>query len=259
MKTYHLLFLAAPLLMGADSVGSRVSALSLPACADSEYLVFNKSAGGFVCQKLSGGTASVPNCAGKLLTVGGSGELRSLACTDKGSATVSQATLTKITALEDSLKTVGTKVTTIETSPVSAASYYAGATKFVTNGMITDANGNVGVTGAANKCVEEFGAGAHMCTVYELYQSVAAGKLTPQMTVATGWVYMASWSTPTASPTEPFNSLNDNCAGYTYKTADQKWTGTAFKWEPVAYNGKFAPKFNAGVACGTSMPIICCK
>lgn len=262
MNKMHLLFLAgvAPLLLGADSVGVRQSALSvLPSCADSEFLVFNKAQGGFVCKGLSGGSAMVPDCTGQLLNSAGTVELPKLGCTAKGSATVSAGTLTKITTLEDNLTKVGTIVTTIETSPPSAASYYAGATANTYKGAIMDAAGNIGVAAAAANCAVEFGAGAHMCSVYELYHSVAQGRIKNTDVVPQGWAYMASWSTPVAGPDEPSNGLNDNCAGYTYPTGDKKWTGTSFSWAQVAFTGRFAPKFIANTKCSDLRKILCCK
>ena len=49
----------------------------------------------------------------------------------------------------------------------------------VPNGAITGNNGATGVAGAANLCatVPACGAGARMCTVYDMYNSVVFGAI----------------------------------------------------------------------------------
>ena len=94
------------------------------------------------------------------------------------------------------------------------------------NGAITGNNGVTGVAGAANLCqtVQGCGAGAHMCTVYELYESAAAGTL--PATISQSWVHMQSWVHNQAAQVPSANGLADNCSGWTYPTGDKLWYGT---------------------------------
>lgn len=267
----------APVLMGAgyyaadeigdnNSIGSlqnELIATTLPKCAENEYLTY--ASGGLTCIALTGGTVSVPDCTGnggQLLTFTTSGEFSKFTCTDKGATALSTTDITTVNNLYQKLVTLGTDLTTIEKSPRQSAAIWVGNTDAKTNGAIAS-NGNTGIAGAADMCASKFGAGAHMCTVYDIYTSVAVGKLSSQTEQAQkAWVYQASWNTPSGlgSGTDPKAGLGENCGGYTYPTGDRAWFGTAFTFTKLA-TMQYAPRFFSGgdAACSATLPVACCK
>ena len=116
---------------------------------------------------------------------------------------------------------------------------------------------------ATKLCVDDYGAGSHMCTVYELYYSATQLKnLDPQVDIAPGgWVYMQSWRRAPTNPVEATAGLADNCGGYTYTfngTDTNQWDGTTFAWT-VDASGVRVPKFYANTLCNVSQPIACCR
>ena len=150
--------------------------------------------------------------------------------------------------------------TTVVQGKGGGAAVFVGTTTTTYKGAINDAAGNIGLSAAANNCAAQFGAGAKMCTIYDIVSSVADGTITPAKTIATSWVYAANWKDPIGTPnSEPKAGLSDNCAGYTYPTGDKKWAGTAFTWAQVTFTGRFAPKFVSDSKCSDLKPIACCK
>ena len=106
-----------------------------------------------------------------------------------------------------------------------------------------------------------------MCTVYDMYHSVATGVITQGTNVTRGWVFMASWQN--AIGTDPLAGQGDNCGGYTYPTSDRKWNGTQVAWDFTldVNNNKTtikALKFfmgggNTQAGCNATAPIVCCN
>jgi hypothetical protein len=144
---------------------------------------------------------------------------------------------------------------------------YVGLTPTAVNGAMDSGNGQnpKGLASAATLCTNTYGAGAHMCSVLEIYESAATGVFTQQADVAAGaggWVYMEGWNgEPVAggAASEPGAGLTDNCASYTYPTGDRFWKGTAFQWATQTFSGIKMPKLNVAVGCATKLPIVCCK
>lgn len=256
VKSFGFLVSAVLLIAcGSEGAGGTGTTLQLKTCNAGQVLSTDAS-GQFVCKDLPAGAVSLPACDPN--TGGVTADGKALSCTDRN---VTDSNVTDVTNRLNTIRNTITDLTnrtTVVQNKGGTAAVFVGTSKATTNGMITDANGNIGVAAAANVCVAEFGAGARLCSVYDIYNSIVSGKITPQQTVLESWVYLEAWTQVTGA-TELANGLNENCAGFTYKTADQKWTGTVFKWEPVAYNGKYAPKFTSGLACGSIRPIACCK
>ncbi len=129
------------------------------------------------------------------------------------------------------------------------------------NGAITGKNGVTGVASAASLCqaVSGCGTGAHMCTVYELYESAAAGTL--PTTISQSWVHMQSWQHNNAAQIPTASGLADNCSGWTYGLDDKRWYGTTVEWKNAA-SGQKALHFASGpgvVPCSARFPIACCR
>jgi hypothetical protein len=143
-----------------------------------------------------------------------------------------------------------------------AVATWIGNTTKTTGGQITHANVANGLPAATASCNDEF-PGSHMCAAYEIYMSVVTGKFKSGTAVPQAWVYAPSWQTPgtnAAASKMPLDGLADNCAGYTYPTHDQGWTGVAFEWAQSPITG-FTLYWHGGqnAQCNTTRPIACCK
>jgi len=265
----------APLLAGADTAQLQQDVVvnTLPACQSGQYLVYQ--GGGVTCQTIAGGSLMLPNCKGngQILTSAGNGDAGGqLTCTAKGMPSLSGSDITLINTLETDIMTIKTDITQIQNNPPGAASVFVGETAAATlyNGTFA-ANGATGIRNAAAICAAQFGAGAHMCSVYDMYSSVVsagqnpANKFNPAANLPQAWVYQMAWQQPltTTTKNEPSAGLADNCASGQYGTADQGWKGTTVVWEPLQYNNQMALKFpgwgGGAVPCSSMLPIACCK
>ena len=270
MRKLHFAYVLAfaPVLMGADNsdVGSIASALkvnNLPICADNQYLTY--SGGGLACREVVGTMLNVPNCNGKLLTYTKGSEIGVYTCTDKGDGSLSSSEINLITTTYDKLLTFKTIIAGLTPGMKGTAATYCGqyTAGQNPNGAISG-NGVTGIAGAANLCsqVPTCGSGARMCTVYDMYNSVALGKVTAAMTIGQSWVHMSSWQhNGRAGQATPNNGLADNCGGWTYPTGDLQWFGTTVEWK-AAQTGPKALHFASGpgvVGCAQRFPIACCN
>jgi hypothetical protein len=183
-----------------------------------------------------------------------------------------QGFLTTLTMIESQIQMDMATITKIGAGPAAQA-IYVGPSKQATAGRIMYGTATPGVAAAAAQCANDYGAGAHMCTVYEIYYSVALLKNVAATTdIPASWVYMQSWKTPGSVtkypgvPTvpSPYQGLSDNCGGYTQATTGgpgtNVWTGTAFNYT-AGYLGvsTYNPRFVASTSCATSLPIACCQ
>ena len=255
--------MVAPLLLacGSDNTGGGTTYAAFPDCkGEANQALATDTTGQLVCRTLPAGTASVPDCSGPdvALTYGPSG----FSCVPRNVVDASTKTLLDtLTQVEQKIVDYGTQVTKLGTGPGTQAAY-VGLTKTNVTGRITSGN-LVGIPAATALCATDYGAGSHMCTVYELYYSAALLKnLDPMVDIAPGgWVYMQSWRKAPANPVEPSAGLADNCAGYTYSFQNvdtNQWNGTTFAWT-VGASGIRGPKFYANTQCNVPQPIACCR
>ena len=226
----------------------------------------------------------LPDCqAGQLITVGANGTVSCISVAASfmppscpmgyvlnavaGQVScVPQGTGTTDTVLRTAINQAVTATAQLQNAVARASSpsrRYVGRTPAAVSGRISSA-GTVGLPAASLQCAAAFGPGSVMCTVYDLYSSVATGVIKPTDTIAKSWVYMASWQS-FGTTTEPTAGLSDNCGGYTSDGMISGWYGAAIKWE-VASTGIPALKVytgptgaNEGAPCGTPLPIACCK
>jgi hypothetical protein len=106
-----------------------------------------------------------------------------------------------------------------------------------------------------------------MCTREEIYESVAAGApaFGGTTTVNQGWIWAPSWDEPvgpvSAPGLVPGSGTGDNCASYTYNTADTNQKGTTMEWKPWGTGRPPAILIKGGnlAACNQIFPIHCCK
>ncbi len=260
----------APLLMvacGQDNAGGSGEFVTLPLCSgDNQVLSTNKD-GQLICKDLPPGATALPDCKkySEALTADGT----KVFCTNRNNETPeSKAALDK---LEESEKLIIQYQMELigkgggPTGPAPRATYcgqYSAAQN--PNGAISDA-GVTGVFAAATLCRKVAGCNpntAKMCTVYDMYHSVATGVVTAAMNIGQSWVHMSAWQhNGIAGQATPNNGLNDNCGGWTYPTGDLKWYGTTVEWK-AAQTGPKALHFASGpgvVGCAQRFPIACCN
>ena len=274
MRKIHMacLLVSATVLIGAghDEFAAKLSALlvsNLPACTDTQYLVYDK-AGSLACRELVGAAPDVPDCAksGQLLTHTGDSGTGGYGCVAPGTESLDAQDITLINQTLTRLLAANVAIADLEgtasTPPrsVQFCGLYAVAAN--PNGAITG-NGVTGAAGAANLCssLPACGAGARMCTVYDMYNSVAMGAITTSTVLQQAWVHMAAWQHNSAMQVPPSSGLGDNCAGWTYSLDDKFWYGTTVEWKD-APSGARALHFASGpgvVACSRRFPIACCK
>jgi len=255
--------LALPLLAGCKGGGTMIvippQGLTLPDCAAGQLISVgqDKVLG---CTQALTTNLSPPSCPAKYALNAFDGNL---VCMPVGTGSTNSD-------LQAAITNVVTKTTNIQNQITNfggggGAARYCGQTSGNTTGRILNGTA-VGVKAAADLCsqVAACGAGSHMCTPYEMFESVSANAITQAQTITKSWVYMASWQNFSATANEPTSGLNDNCGSYTYGTGDLEWRGTAVKWEP-RNNGEKVLKFFTsnrtpeGTLCSASLPIACCK
>ncbi len=275
MRKFHIAYLLvfAPVLMGADTdeFASKIDPLianSLPICAENQFLTY--ASGGLACREVVGAMLNVPDCnkTGQLLTYTKGSEIGVYTCVDKGTESLDAADITLINTTYTRLQSFKTTINNLMPGSRASVAKYCGQYTTPVTGAITGNNAKTGVEGAANLCqtVPACGAGARMCTVYDMYNSVVFNAI--PATLSRSWVNMESWqhNEPGFTKQQPGNGLSDNCAGFTYGTGDFHWYGTTVEWKasPTA-QGKalwFASGPSSGgspSACGTPFPIACCK
>jgi hypothetical protein len=141
-----------------------------------------------------------------------------------------------------------------------ALGIYVGNSTVSTNGAISHAGQPTGLLSAAAYCADTYGAGAHMCTGQEIYNSVLAGVFAVGTAVPKGWMYFPSSvepDGPVQAGNNPQQGQADNCAGYTYPTSHRLWAGIAFEWNANA-GGAWSPFYDV-TGCFTALPIACCQ
>ena len=255
----------APLLMGGADIAQNTSELSLtespPKCTDDQFLVYR--GGALACEAVMGGSVNVTDCKtpNQLLTFSSVGEFAKYSCTDKGSLQLNQTDIDRINMMESTLTLIGTDINAIKAGGKGSAPVYVGVTDTTVNGAMDSGNGQnpKGLASAATLCAAKFGQGAKMCTVYDIYTSIALGSnlLKPGTDVAmNAWVWQSSGN---RGGTEPTANIGENCAHYTYGTGDQGWQGTVFNWTKVTFTQSYAPKFRNSEACNQKHVIACCK
>lgn len=250
----------APLLFacGSEGAGGGGGIVAIPDCTSQPGSVLSTDSNGqLICKALPTGSVSLQNCKpdSEALSSNGTGVF----CVPRNNETTeSRSALENISKSETIVTDLGTRITALGTGP-GAKALYVGQTPTMTNGAIAS-NGATGLNGAAKLCEVTYGTGARMCSVYDIYFSIVAGKITSAKTITKSWVYMESWKNPVAGAQEGTAGISDNCGGYTYPTGDRAWVGTAFSYDKVA-TMLFAPRFHSGseAACSAMLPVACCK
>ncbi|MSP61513.1 MAG: hypothetical protein EXR72_14475 [Myxococcales bacterium] len=199
----------------------------------------------------------VPACGpGRCLTGENNGTLSCIDVTMTNQTVINL--VNDVTALTNKLNALQKQVDNLGKGK---AATYVGVTPDDTNGRIIHANVDVGIASATAYCVDKYGAGAHMCTTYEMYMTVASGIANANMTIPKSWVYAPAWQNPLQGSQQPLGGHGDNCASYTYPTSDRKWSGVAVEWNMNPQKDASALWWQGGTnaLCNQKLPIACCK
>jgi len=262
----------APLLAGCGGNGIGGVVTVPTSCPKPGQVLSTDSTGQFICKDLPAGVVTIPKCDPNFdaLTYDGA----ALTCDSRNNeSAASQTAIMNIKDVEKKIIDYGTTITMLGKGGMGAKAFFQGVTTNSYKGDLTDMNGagTKGIRSSATICQAQFGQGAHMCSVYEMYQSAiyagqnAADKFDPTVVLAKAWVYESAGRAPlnNAANNEPLAGLADNCGSYNYPTADEGWTGTAVSWDKLAYNNLYGLKFFSGLASGATChdynPIACCK
>jgi hypothetical protein len=292
---------AGQVLTGAAGALSCVNTVTVPSCTSGQILT--TSGGALSCVNPAGGL-TVPNCTGGQVATGNgtafscvtpvtvptctggqvlTGNGTAFSCispitiptcgssdvvTANGTAFTCKAPLTLPTCTAGQMVFSNGTALSCVTAP-SGTKVYKGNTAGMTNGDI-NSGGLRGLTAAAALCAASYGAGARMCTVNEMFDSVSNGTIANTATVARAWVYSAAGRNDriSSSQRETGSSQADNCASFTYGTGDTLQYGTSVEFQTNPAGVKTL-KYFAGPAvasssqpsvnCSTQLPIACCN
>ena len=259
-KLYLVACLFAPLMAcGSDTTGG--TQVKLPDnCTSGQVLTTDENAQ-LVCTTLPVGSQVLKDCD-PLVQAITSLDGATIVCTDRNNENPGGADAVRtVNQVSNTLNTIETTVNNLLGSRLTYGEF-KGVTTAMTNGNIV-MGASRGIAGAAAVCAAQFGAGAYMCSVYDMYMNVASGKIKDTDSVAKSWVYMQSWKDPTSSVSPTITvGLSDNCASYT-SSGNTTYYGTAVEWTTLS-SGSKGLKFNAGnvapntALCSDMLPIACC-
>lgn len=136
-------------------------------------------------------------------------------------------------------------------------SRFRGVTAVRSTALMKAAGVDNGLPAAAAICAAEY-AGSHLCSMLEMYDSVARGAVTRDQRIPKSWIYFPAGNA-SATAMQPTEGLADSCAGYTYERDDRGWSGIAVEWT-VLPTGFVGLKFHGGTSamCSASLPLACC-
>lgn len=148
-------------------------------------------------------------------------------------------------------------VTTLGVSRTSSLGSYRGVTTAVSSGEIRASGAETGLDAAAARCEMQW-ADSHLCSMLELYQSVARGQIDKSTRIPKAWIFFPAGNAG-AGAVQPQDGIADTCAGYSYGRDDRGWTGLAVEWTtlPTGYVG-FKFHGGANAPCSSMLPLACC-
>ena len=270
VNSFKTALVALPLLASCGgSVGTAQvlvdpNGLMLPDCQDGQLIGVNPDKS-LTCVSALSGMLAPPTClpgtqALTSMKDAATGKIV-LSCVTKGSGANDVTTSTRITKAQTDVNNLQTMVNQI-TSGGGTRSRYVGASTATSDGDVKTGTLE-GIRAAAQLCTTDFGAGAHVCTPFEIYESVIVGDVLDGNTnVGPLMVYMEAWVPPfAAGGTEPTAGLSENCGGHTYRTGDRKWHNTFFTFAAPPGGGSTTrvPRFDAGQSCASIVKLACCK
>lgn len=270
VNSFKTALLVVPLLA---SCGSNVNTspvvvvdpngLLLPDCQDGQLIGVNADQT-LTCVTALSGMLKRPNCpagthALTSLKDSVTGQ-NSLSCIEKGSGANDASTTTRINNASTSITNLQTKVTMI-TSGGGTRAKYLGPSTNTSNGAVI--SGTVMGEHAANLVCEASypgNTGAHLCSPFEIYESILIGDKLTQASVDPGplMVHMQGWI-QLAGATESTTGPNENCGSQTYPTGHKVWKNTIFNFAAPVGGGPKVAKFDTRASCATAYKLACCK
>jgi hypothetical protein len=260
MKFAFLLALA-PVMMGSDysedEIAQNLSALTvtgkLPVCKTGEFLTYQ--GGSLVCAIPPGnGISGLTKCEGQLITnTGAGGEFKTLSCTPKGSASISSTDINRVNTLKTNVDTLSTTVNNLTVASPSRGYYFGLSTVQPANAMLFVAGNDYGAASGNALCKSTARPKAHICTVYEIYASVAAGKNMSTLAGVNAWVYNSSWNKVAVNPADADRGIAESCGGFVYSSNDTAWQGTM-----VSYNATGPVLSFRNTLCNSGLKVACC-
>lgn len=254
MRTQRLLAFVLPLVGFCAACDPTAP---LPGCVEGSYAATNEL-GELVCWRFAADRAAavLPACrADEALT----SDAQGVHCVKRLDVEDLEKTREAINQLRGVITQVKQAYSRRGLGP-SSASTFVGVTSVTSRGRITSQDGLSGVPVAALLCAEQYGTGAHLCSVYELYRSAAMGALANQ-TVARSWLYFPAWNTvPTLRNADRDRGLGDTCGGYIVDTSSEGYRGVTVEWNQLS-TGSPGFTFHSGddARCVYSWPISCCR
>jgi hypothetical protein len=275
VNSFKAALVVAPLLASCGSTApSSVivdpnNALMLPDCQEGQLIGVNADKS-LSCVSALAGMLSPPTCLPGTQALTSEKDpvtgTISLKCIVKGTGVNDTTTSTRITNATTNINNLQSMLTTIA-SGGGVRSKFIGITTAQTTGLMkTSQLTNGGPYAAAQLCEAQFGAGsgAHMCTPFEIYESVLVGNILDGSTdYGPAWAYLEGWNDPAGSKTGTAPSyydagLAENCGAGSYGTGDRHWKGTLFSFKNNLSNVR-VPQFVSNTNCASSYPIACCK
>ena len=160
---------------------------------------------------------------------------------------------------QTALGTMADKVSRIEVLHDGlASSRYRGVTTATSSGAIKSPANEQGLVGATTLCAAAY-SGSHLCSMPELYDSVARGVIGKDTRIPKSWIYFPS-GYAAGGASQPLDGVADTCAGYTYGLDDRGWSGIAAEWT-ILPTGSVGFKFHGGTTgapCSANLPLACC-
>ena len=252
MKSRFLLLVPLTLLLGADD-DRVVFEGPLPACRKGEFMTMRN--GEPICTDLVRPLIKTLDCSGLLAAP--RAYTTDWACEGKvflGTTEVGRLP-SDIQRARDAQRVLKEK-----RLPAVGQTRFVGVTAKKSTGRMARAGTETGLLSANALCADEFPA-AHMCSGYEIYDSVTAGVISNGWPLVRSWVFHPSWKAPLPGAQNADEGLADNCASYTYELDDRGWSGIAAEFSRSASSSYFALKFAGGTQapCSALLPIACCR
>jgi hypothetical protein len=266
VNSFKYAFVLAPLLAagcgGSGGTGGTISlpgGLTFPDCTEGQ-LIGTDNSGKLSCLNAPSGKVDFPSSCGTNQAFNSDGS--TVTCVDKAVGGGTNPLNTKIDTLIKTTDDLTTKATAIKNGSGKVPTF-AGVTDVTTNGnMAAVAGVDNGLAGGTKLCTDKYGAGAHMCSMNEIYMSAVQGVInSTKNIVSKAWIWAPSWTSPLGTGFNGTLGYGDNCGTYTYPTGDKQWSGIAVSTGANEQTTRWGIRFHGGAdaRCSATLPVACCK
>lgn len=144
----------------------------------------------------------------------------------KGSALILSADINRVNTLKTNVDALSTTVNNLMAASPSRGYYFGLSALQPTNAMLFVAGNDYGAASGNALCKTTARPKAHICTVYGIYASVAAGKNMSTLAGVNAWVYNSSWNKVALITVDADRGIAETCGGFVYSSSDTAWQGT---------------------------------